>query len=196
MKSIVNQSTFSFILTILVIGLLVAGSICTYGTDKFILLLAVTVTVLTAGMIYGPMSVSADSNEINVHSSFKIHSIPMRRVVSVERFQPTMGCTRLLGSGGFMGYWGIFREGDVGRYMAFYGQASHCFMVRLDNGDKYVLGCKDTDAMVKYIKSQITAPASPSAPSSSIANSTSRPSEHLQNALRTIKSYRCKVTIH
>lgn len=158
MKSRVNQSTFSFILTILVIGLLVAGSICTYGTDKFILLLAVTVTVLTAGMIYSPMSVSADEDEINVHSPFKIHSIPMRRVVAVERFQPTMGCKRLFGSGGFMGYWGIFREGDVGRYMAYYGQASHCFMVRLDNGDKYVLGCKDVDAMVEYIKSQITTP--------------------------------------
>ena len=54
-----------------------------------------------------------------------------------------------------MGYWGLFREGDVGRYMAYYGKASDCFMIRMKNGDKYVLGCKNPGEMVEYIKSFI-----------------------------------------
>ena len=80
----------------------------------------------------------------------------MSRIVSVERFNPTMGAKRILGSGGFMGYWGIFREGDVGRYTAYYGKASDCFMLRLDNGDQYVLGCRRSDEMIEYIRSQIS----------------------------------------
>jgi len=106
-------------------------------------------------MIYAPLSISADEKELYVNSPFKIHTIPMRRIVSVERFMPTMGSIRIAGSGGFMGYWGMFREGDLGRYMAYYGKSSDCFIVRLDNGDKYVLGCKDPDAMVAHIQSQI-----------------------------------------
>jgi hypothetical protein len=39
--------------------------------------------------------------------------------------------------------------------MAYYGKASDCFLIRLDNGKKYVLGCKDADAMVDYIQKQI-----------------------------------------
>lgn len=76
----------------------------------------------------------------------------MRDVESVEYFQPTMGAIRVFGSGGFMGYWGVFREGDIGRYYAFYGKASDCFLVRMRNGDKYVLGCEEPDKMIDYIK--------------------------------------------
>lgn len=156
MKSRVYQSTFSFILTLLVIALLLAGCFATYGSDKFILLLVITVVLLAFSMFYAPLSVSANEKEVSVHSPFKIHSIPMRRIVKCERFHPTMGAIRVCGAGGFMGYWGIFREGDVGRYMAYYGKSSDCFIIHLDNGDKYVLGCKDPDAMVEYINTQIT----------------------------------------
>ena len=88
-------------------------------------------------------------------SVFKRKRIPMCEVVSVELFQPTMGAIRIFGSGGYMGYWGIFREGDIGRYYAFYGKASDCFLVRTKNGDKYVLGCSNPEKMVDYINSQI-----------------------------------------
>lgn len=142
MKSRVNLSSTSSILTILVIGLLVLGCVATYGTTKFPILLIITLILLVFSMFYAPLSISADEKEVNIHSPFKIHSIPMRRVVGCELFRPTMGAIRVCGSGGFMGYWGIFREGDVGRYMAYYGKGSDCFLIRLDNGDKYVLGCK------------------------------------------------------
>lgn len=79
----------------------------------------------------------------------------MRNVKSAELFQPTMGSIRICASGGYMGYWGIFREGDIGQYTAFYGKASDCFLIRLKNGDKYVLGCEAPASMVDYIKSQI-----------------------------------------
>ncbi|MCM1349257.1 MAG: hypothetical protein NC338_07590 [Firmicutes bacterium] len=47
----------------------------------------------------------------------------------------------------------LFKEADVGRYYAFYGKASDCFLIRMKNGDKYVLGCENPGAMVDYIKS-------------------------------------------
>ena len=49
----------------------------------------------------------------------------------------------------------IFKEGDIGRYYAFYGKASDCFLIRLKNGDKYMLGCENPAEMVRYIRSQI-----------------------------------------
>lgn len=79
----------------------------------------------------------------------------MSEVENVELFQPTMGAIRICASGGFMGYWGIFREGDIGKYYGFYGKASDCFLVRLKNGNKYVLGCDQPEKMVDYIKMQI-----------------------------------------
>lgn len=155
MKSTVRQSVFSFIITIAVIGALILGMFATYGTDKFVILGVIIIVLLSFCMFYSPLSISANEETVEINSPFKIHSIAMRRIVSVERFKPTMGSLRLFGSGGFLGYWGIFREGDVGMYMAYYGKASDCFLLRLDNGDKYVLGCKDADAMVTYIQHHI-----------------------------------------
>lgn len=156
MKSRVIISTYSLVLTIIVTGVLVACCICAYGSYMFIVISTLTLLLLISSMIYAPLSISANEKELCVNSPYKIHSITMRRIVSVERFMPTMGAKRLVGSGGFLGYWGIFRQGDIGRYMAYHGKASDCFLVRLDNGDKYVLGCKNPDAMVAYIQSQTT----------------------------------------
>lgn len=152
MKSRVDLSTFSFILTIVVLVAMGAAVYATYGTDKFLIVVAAVIVLLIFCLYYAPLSISANEKEICVNSSLWMHRIPMRRVVGVERFQPTMGGLRLCGSGGFLGYWGMFKEGDIGHYTAYYGKASDCFLIRLDNGDKYILGCKNPDGMVAYIK--------------------------------------------
>ena len=123
-------------------------------TGIFALLVILLISVVSA-LFYGAFYIAADTANIIIGSVFKRKRIPMREVVSVELFQPTMGAIRVFGSGGYMGYWGIFREGDIGRYYAFYGKASDCFLVRTKNGDKYVLGCSNPEKMVDYINSQI-----------------------------------------
>jgi hypothetical protein len=155
MKSRVDQSTFSFIITLVVIALLAVGLYMSYGTDKFIVLAIIIIALLAFCMFYSPLSISVDEKTIKINSPFKIHEIAMQRIVSVERFQPNNGSIRLCGSGGFLGYWGAFRESNVGSYTAYYGKASDCFLLRLDNGKQYVLGCKDAGAMVDYIQNLI-----------------------------------------
>ncbi len=154
MKFKVQLSRYSLILTLAIIGILVAGLCATYNNPgQFITLAAITLLLLATSMCHAPLSITLNEKEININTPFKVRAIPTSRVVSVERFQPTMGSIRLRGSGGFMGYWGIFREGDAGHYMAYYGKSSDCFILRLDNGDKYVLGCEDSDKAISYIKS-------------------------------------------
>jgi hypothetical protein len=155
MKSRVDQSTVSFVITIVVIALLVWALYISCDSYAFIALAIIIIATLGICLFYSPLSITADEKSVRINSPLKIHEIAMQRIVSVERFQPTMGAIRICGSGGFLGYWGLFREGDVGNYMAYYGKASDCFLIRLDNGKKYVLGCKDADAMVDYIQKQI-----------------------------------------
>lgn len=153
MKERAIFSTYTVVLTIIVLVVYTVICFATYGTEGFPILLAIFLLLIVPALFYAPLSVSVSEKEICVHSLLKRHAIPMRRVVNVERFMPTMGALRIFASGGFMGYWGIFKEGDVGRYMAYYGKSSDCFMVRLDNGDKYVIGCKNPDAVIARIKS-------------------------------------------
>ena len=107
---------------------------------------------LLFGLFYMPLSISADKYAIYVHRSFRIKAIPIQEVKSVKLFPASLRAMRLCGSGGFMGYWGWFREPGIGRYFAYYGDPRDCFLIELSNGKKYVLGCRNAGAMVEHIR--------------------------------------------
>jgi hypothetical protein len=98
-----------------------------------------------------PLSISADKTAIYINRSLRIKAIPMLDVASVKMCAPTMGAIRICASGGFFGYWGWFKERDLGKYFAYYGRSSDCFLVELKDGRKYMLGCKNPQKMVEYI---------------------------------------------
>lgn len=156
MKSKITYSRFATVLTAVITGALFVGCIATIKEEAtFFTLLALLILLFVPTLFFGPAYIKADSDNIVMGSLLRGKRLPMRNVVSVELFQPTMGAIRICASGGFLGYWGIFREGDIGRYYGFYGKASDCFLVRMKNGDKYVLRCDNPSAMVDFIKLQI-----------------------------------------
>lgn len=156
MKSKISYSKFVTLLTAIICVSLFIGCIATVRDEHaFFIMLFIYLIMIVSALFYGAAYIKADSKYIVLGSLLRGKKILMRNVESVELFQPTMGAIRIFASGGFMGYWGIFREGDIGRYYGFYGKASDCFLVRMKNGDKYVLGCNNPAEIVNYIKSQI-----------------------------------------
>lgn len=160
MKKRVNLSTFSFVLTILTFVLILAIAWRFYSrgtTAPAVMLLCALCFLSLLGLIYMPMSIELKNGELTLMSSFRFKRFNLSDIESVRLMAPTMGARRIVGSGGFMGYWGLFREGDIGRYFAYYGKASDCFLVTLKNGRKYMLGCKDAPEMVDAINAQLKA---------------------------------------
>ena len=156
MKSKINLSLFSILLTAAVFLFFLIGCIATlHEKTTFFTLLAIYIILIICALFYGVAYIETTPESVIMGSILKSRKIPVRNIESVELFQPTLGAYRLFASGGFLGYWGIFREGDIGKYYGFYGKASECFLIRMKNGDKYVLGCDNPSAMVEYIKSQI-----------------------------------------
>ena len=156
MRQRVVLSTYSWIATICCICVNVFFIFLNQPPHLIQLLLIVLLVVMsTVGLFYMPMSISADKYAIHINRSLKIKTIPMADVKSVRLCPPTMGAIRIFGSGGFLGYWGWFKERDLGKYFAYYGRSSDCFLVELKDGRKYMLGCKNAPKMVEYIQSLI-----------------------------------------
>ena len=157
MKSRVSYSRFATISTAFLFGALFVGCIATVKNEPmFFSLLFIYVVLFVMALFFGAAYIKADANHIVLGSLLRGKKINMDDVESVELFKPTMGAIRICGSGGFMGFWGLFRESDIGKYYAFYGKASDCFLVRLKNGTKYVLGCQQPDKMVAFINSHLS----------------------------------------
>ena len=157
MKSRVRLSKFSITLTTIITGIFIAACIATFDErPAFLCILGLLIVILLFSAIYAPIYVSANTHFIKVSSLLSGTIIQLSEIEHVELFQPTMGAVRILASGGYFGYWGTFRENDIGRYKASYGRASDCFILIMKNGDKYVFGCKNPQSMVDYIKNNIT----------------------------------------
>lgn len=156
MESKVRLSIYSLILTIAVNLLFFIGCIATFqDKSKFYTLLVLVMLVIISALLYAPVAIKADREYICIKTIMMRHLIPIRDIEYIELFQPTMGSIRLFASGGYMGYWGVFREAVIGRYNAYYGKASDCFLVKTTNGTTYVLGCQNPQAMVSYIQSNL-----------------------------------------
>ena len=156
MESKVQLSKYAFNLTLIINVVLIGCCVAMFNeTPGFWIVLGILILLLFLGFLNGPTQIIANPDYVIVKTYLRKRKILVRNIESVELFQPTMGSIRLLGSGGYCGYWGIFREGDIGRYAGYYGKSSECFLIRMKNGDKYVLGCQNPEEMVEYIQSQI-----------------------------------------
>lgn len=58
---------------------------------------------------------------------------------------------RVFGNDGWFGYWGWFKERDLGKYFAYYGRSSDCFLIILKDGRRYVIGCDNSADVIDFI---------------------------------------------
>ena len=158
MKRTVKLSTYSTVMS--VVGMLILAGVFFYVLRhgqlwKAYTLGAMVLVLCTGVLIYLPMSISVDDKALCVNRSVWTKVIPLSSIKSIELMQPTMGERLIVGSRGWLGHWGRFSDGELGRYFAYYGKSSDCFFVRLKDGRQYMLGCNDPKAIVDYVRERI-----------------------------------------
>lgn len=158
MKKKVNLSAYSAIMTFFILGVLI-GIICWQAYKDVVwaiwVLLGIIVSLCSVALYYVPLSISVDEKYLNINRPLRIKSIPLSDIKSAELCSPTMAEKRLCGSNGFFGYWGHFTEPSIGKYFAYYGKASDCFLITLTNNKKYLLGCQNAPEIITYITSRL-----------------------------------------
>ena len=117
-------------------------------------LLGVIVFLGLTALLYAPVSVTLNDSSLTLRTPLRSTSIPIDQIASVKMCPPTMTEKRIIGSGGFFGYYGIFSEPTIGRYRAFYGKASDCFLLTLTDGTRYLISCADAPTLVTALTSR------------------------------------------
>lgn len=159
MKRPVIISTYSIVMSC--IGIVILGGLSIYEyTHGYIFrsayIGAALLIMCLFTIIYMPLSVSVDNQYLSVRRPLRRKKIPLAQIESINPCPPTMAERRICGSGGWFGYWGWFSQRDIGKYFAYYGKASDCFLVTLKNGKKYMLGCKDPKDILDFISNKIS----------------------------------------
>lgn len=152
---------YVWVITILVTVVLCVGLICTRDIlGKFIVWATITVLVFVAMWTVAPISISVDDTSITVRKRIGNKRILISNIETVRAITPStipiirIGL-RMFGSGGFAGYWGWYANSQIGTYFAYYGDRYECFLIKLKNGKKYILGCENSSEMIDRLKIQL-----------------------------------------
>lgn len=159
MKQSVKFSPYTLFITICSLAILIAIMLILLRDGKEFaayVFAGVIVLICLLSLFYAPISVSVDSHSLNVNRKLRTRSIPHDEIESIRLCPPTMGERRVCGSGGWFGYWGWFHDRELGRYFAYYGKSSDCFLVRLRNGRNYVIGCQNPQTIVDEVFRKIS----------------------------------------
>lgn len=154
-KKRVQLSAYCWILsilsTILICGVFLYAKRQPHHEIAVWILWATIVVLVAFTLFYMPLYIALDSDRLTIIRPLKSKSIPLPEIEEVKACNPTMGAKRILGSGGWFGWYGLFREDDLGKYFAYYGKASDCFLVTLKDGRKYMFGCQDSPEVLSVL---------------------------------------------
>lgn len=158
MKKKVKFSTYSIIITVIILAALI-GILCWQAYENvgwaIWALFGVIVLFCSLALFYAPVSISVDDRYLYINRTLRTKKIPLTEIKTAELCPPTVAEKRICGSGGFFGYWGHFTEPSIGKYFAYYGKASDCFLITLTNNKKYLLGCKNAPEIITVITSRL-----------------------------------------
>lgn len=111
--------------------------------------------VIISAFYYSPAAVTVDRRNVTIRRLLTPKHIPIGEIKDVCLFQTTMD-VRLCGSGGFFGYYGWFRNREIGKYFAYVGKWKDTFMIELKSGRKYIISCNQPEVIVKGILDNIS----------------------------------------
>ena len=154
MKQKVSLSLFSITLSGIMMIILLCALYYSNSSVSISIISATIIVWCALSLYYMPLTISVSNRDLSVNRTIRTKRISLREISSIERLQATMLGWRVFGSDGWFGYWGWYRDKTLGKYFAYYGNEDDCFIVRLNNGKQYVLGCDNPDTIVNYIKSR------------------------------------------
>lgn len=109
-------------------------------------------------LIFSPLYVDADENEVRIRRPLATSRIPMDDIASAEPYQVSPKARKKAFRSSpvrVFGKWGKYHDDKIGDYFAYYGKPDNTVLITLKNGQKYVVGGTDAKAMSDYINTNI-----------------------------------------
>lgn len=154
MKSKVILSIGNVIWSIIIIVMLsslLIYFICRHDLAAWIPLAASLLLWTAANLFYLPRNITVDDTTLTIHMPLRTKTIPLASITDATLRKPGVNSRRICGSAGTFGYWGWFSQPGIGRYFAYHGRIADCFLITLDNGRRYMLGCAEPDRILHHL---------------------------------------------
>lgn len=118
-----------------------------------------TVLILTIGVliyfaIQAPMSIKLTESKIIINKLIGTVEIAYTDIKEVGEYGFDQNDIRVMGSGGFFGYTGSFKNKVFGNYMAYVGDTRQAFFIHTKEGKYFVISCDKREEVINRLSDQ------------------------------------------
>ena len=106
-------------------------------------------------VLQAPMSLKLSEDKLTICKLVGVKEIPFSAIEKIESYKDYHSDIRLMGNGGFLGYTGVFRNKELGKYTAYVGNYSQAFYIRTKNGKMYVTSCEHREEVIRRIRQKL-----------------------------------------
>ncbi len=108
--------------------------------------------VLSITILFAPLGFTVDPIGIIIHRMGPNIYVRHEEIAAIERIEPRqIGLRlRLLGSGGFFGFFGSFYSRSLGRFRGYITNRRDLVLITLQHGNKLIVSPHPADAFVEY----------------------------------------------
>lgn len=103
-------------------------------------------------VLQAPMSLKLSDDKLTICKLAGIKEIPFSAIEKIEPYKDYHSDIRLMGNGGFLGYTGLFRNKELGKYTAFVGNYNQAFYIRTKSGKIYVTSSEQREEIIRQIQ--------------------------------------------
>lgn len=110
-------------------------------------------------LCFAPLDVYADDYEVRVRRPLKTKTFKMSDIASVEPYQVSSNASKKAFKSSpirSFGHWGHYHDDKIGDYFAYYGKPDNTVLIKLKNGQQYVVGAEDAKQLSDYINSKLS----------------------------------------
>ncbi len=149
-------SPFAIVVTILIVVGMFALIICIDRWPQwrvpFIIVLAFTFAATVAAAFFSPTRILVTDTNLIIKFSLRSKAIPLAEIKSAVPYQRTMHFARTFGSGGYYGWWGWFRNQELGRFFVYATNLRRLILITTDSGRKYIISCSDPASLIDRLQ--------------------------------------------
>lgn len=99
-----------------------------------------------------PHVLKLSDDKLTICKLVGVKEIPFSEIEKIEPYKDYHSDIRLMGNRGFLGYTGLFRNKELGKYTAFVGNYSQAFYIRTKNGKIYVTSSEQREEIIRQIR--------------------------------------------
>lgn len=124
----------------------------TVATKLTLGILVVIATALSLCGLYNyPLSTTVDIDTLCINYMIHTRRIPMSDIESVSIYDGAKRFTPIIGSYGFFGWWGLYKNPALGTFKITASNLEELVVIKLKNGKKLIFSCNDSKEMTNQI---------------------------------------------